>query len=387
MRFFIRPRVLAVLAVVLVSAGIVRADTSFTVPPIAAGIMLPDNQTFVVSVPTKGMLIYFDTLADKETKRIDVDFQPAFLAAQGKKLFASAKGAATVYALDAETGKELKTIKVPGEPVSALACHPSKGYLYSVNTNNEVYSIDTEKAEATKTAAKGQLIAVDPNDGTLVYTGIQKPIRDQLVFRERAGKEVTVTFEQANLRALMLKYKADAKELKLEAANNNAAVNGKAMAVSGDGKQIAMAGGGGWRSTTDPKANYAIAAFDTSDMSSLLGQIETGAYPDGIAFHPVLRLGAAYHTGLAEEILVFNTKSYVTKDTLAFKKKAIRTGPSGPILTFCGQGTKVIIATIPLVLPKGIPAEKGEGQTEMQFIPLTLTDADKEQLKKAYEKR
>jgi len=104
-----------------------------------------------------------------------------------------------------------------------------------------------------------------------------------------------------------LKYKIDGADLTLVAANDNAAVNGRGMAVSGDGKQVAMAGGGGWRSTNDPRANYAIAVFETAKMKGLNGQVETGAYPNNVAFDPVLNLGAAFNT---KEFILFNAKSF-----------------------------------------------------------------------------
>jgi len=369
------------LAVLFALAGRVPADGSVKLPPITAGVMLPDGQTLVVSVPSKGLLIYLDTTAEKETKRIDVDFQPMCLAAQGKNLFVSAKGSGMVHVLEAESGKDLKTIKVPGEPISALGCHPAKGLLYSVNQNNEVYAIDTDAGEATKTAAKGQLLAVDPTDDGFVYTGIQKPIQDQLVVKEGRGKQVIVSLEHANLRAVAAKFKPDGKDLKLVAANDNAAVNGNSMAVSRDGKAIAMAGGGGWQSKTDTKANYAVAVFDTSDLTTLLGQVDTGPYPQGIAFHPVLDLGAAFHSGITTEIAVFKSKSCVVKDTITIQKQGIPPllGPS--LLIFGGRGTKIVFATLAQPLPFPVP---GADQSEVSFYPLTLSDADKEALNKAY---
>jgi hypothetical protein len=134
-----------------------------------------------------------------------------------------------------------------------------------------------------------------------------------------------------------------------------------------------MAGGGGWRSKTDPKANYAVAVFDTDDMQTLSGQVETGAYPSGIAFHPVLNLGAAYKDGHGAEIFLFSAKSFATKENIK-----VKSGAGTNILTFGGQGAKVIFAPMP-----GIG---GEGQSTIEFLPIPLTDQDREALKKAYGK-
>jgi outer membrane protein assembly factor BamB len=320
------------------------------------------------------MLVYYDLLKDKEVKRVEVDFQPTLLTVQGARLFAGTKGAATVHVLDAETGKESKAIKVPGEPLQALACHPAKGLLYGVNTNNEVYAIDPDKATATKTKAKGQLLAIDA-DGKHVYTGIQKPIKDAIVLERGDGGKTKVYFAQDNLRAMMLKYAVEDSDLKLEAVNDNAAINGRGLCLSPDGKRIAMAGGGGWRSQTDPKANYSVAVFDTEDMTSLLGQVETGPYPSAAAFHPVLNLGVAYRDNVeAGELLPFNAKSFAKKGA------AIKTsnGGSSATLLFGGQGTKVIF------VGQGVgPLNK---EAVVEIYPLPLTDQDKEALKKAYPK-
>ena len=175
--------IVAAVAVVLAAVGRAPAEASFKVPPIAAGVMLPDGQTLVVSVPTQGTLIYFDTTADKEMKRVEVEFQPTLLAAQGKNLFVGAKGSGTIHVLEADAGKEVKVVKVPGEALVTLACHPAKGLLYSVNSADEVYAVDAETGGASKSKARGQLLVVDPKDGAFVYTGIQKPIKEQLVIR------------------------------------------------------------------------------------------------------------------------------------------------------------------------------------------------------------
>src|SRR5262249_54956838 len=160
-----------------------------------------------------------DTAAEKEAKRVELDFQPAALAAQGDKLFVAGKGAAAVHVCDAVTGKELRSVKLPGEPVIALACHPSKGLLYAANESCEVFSIDPEQGTATKTQAKGQMLAIDAADGGFIYTGVQKPIHDVVVLQQAAGGRINVSLARANVRAVMLKYAVDDQDLKLAAAN------------------------------------------------------------------------------------------------------------------------------------------------------------------------
>src|SRR5260370_32596515 len=113
----------------LLVAGAVRPDATFTYAPVGGIAMASDQQTLIVSVTSQAKLIYIDTLAEKELKQVDVEFQPTLLAVQGKNLFAAVKGAPKIVVLDAETGKAHKEISLPGEPLSAIHCHPIKGLL------------------------------------------------------------------------------------------------------------------------------------------------------------------------------------------------------------------------------------------------------------------
>src|SRR5207302_1306354 len=80
----------------------------FPLPPPGGWVMTPDNVTLIVSLPEQAQLVYFDTVASKEMKRVDLDFQPGALALQGTTLFAAARGASLVYALELESGKVKK---------------------------------------------------------------------------------------------------------------------------------------------------------------------------------------------------------------------------------------------------------------------------------------
>jgi hypothetical protein len=350
-------------------AASARADTTFTFAPVGGITMAADQQTMIVAVPSWGKLVYIDTLAEKELKQVEVDFQPTLLAVQGNKLFAAVKGAPKIFVLDADTGKALKAIALPGEPLYSLGCHPSKGLLYAVNLNHEVYSIDPATGTHKKTKAKGQLLAIDPSGGDFVYTGIQKPITDVLVIQDAGGNKVKVSLAQANTRALMLKYQIDGADLTLVAANDNAAVNGRGMSVSADGKQVAMAGGGGWRSKTDPKANYAIAVFDTTKMNDLNGQVDTGPYPNNIAFHPVLNVGAAFNT---KEVILFNAKSFIKRQS--FKTSDDSFNHPGYLL-FAGRGTKLVYCSYNAPIMK---------DSVLQIFTVPLTNEEHGQLNKAY---
>src|SRR5437867_4247626 len=81
----------------LAGAGRAGADMSFKQDGIADAVMSADNKTLIVSVPEKAELVYYDTLTEKEVKRVEVEFQPSALARQGDLLFAARKGAATIF--------------------------------------------------------------------------------------------------------------------------------------------------------------------------------------------------------------------------------------------------------------------------------------------------
>jgi PQQ enzyme repeat len=85
-------------------------------------VMTPDNVTLIVSQPKAAKLIYFDTVADKERKQVQLDFKPAALALQGATLFAAGEGSSQVYALDVATGKVKKKFDLGGDAVAQLVC-------------------------------------------------------------------------------------------------------------------------------------------------------------------------------------------------------------------------------------------------------------------------
>src|SRR5262245_56047765 len=146
-------------------ASLAHGQASYQYPPVGGIVMASDHQTMILSLPSQGKLVYFDTVGEKELKSVEVDFQPTALAIQGKKLFATAKGTAKIFVLDADTANVIREIALPGEPIGRMDCHLAKGLLYAVNLNNEVYSIDPDKGTHQKTAAKGQMFVVDPSDG------------------------------------------------------------------------------------------------------------------------------------------------------------------------------------------------------------------------------
>jgi hypothetical protein len=341
--------------------GVVREAAAFTLPPAGGAAVLNDGKTLVVSAPAQAALIYIDTAINKEIKRVELDFAPTALAVQDNQLVAGTRGASSVQVLAAATGKPIRTIKVPGEQIKALACNPHKGYVYGINTADEVIVIDPAEGTAKKTHARGHILAVGAADSRYVYTGIYKPIRSELVFH-RNGNQVTLS-KKPNINGALLKFEVQGNDLAPIAFNDSAAIFGRCVAVSPDGKLAALVGSGGWRPKSDQRVSYCIAVYETADLKTTPGQVDTEPYPTAMAFHPTLSMGAVFNGGV---LSVFSSKSFTKKDSFRVQQ------PGGALFVgFGGYGSKVIYC--PESGPKCI----------VEVIPFNLADGDKAALKEA----
>lgn len=351
-------------------ARVVQAQETLNFPSFGGMAMLPDGNTLVLTVPSEAKIAYIDTAKGKEMKRVEVDFQPQCIVVQGDRLIVSRKGSSFVYLLDAKTCKEIKHLRLPGDPVQALACHPRKDFAFATNTGDNLLVLDFEKEKVIAGKARGQLLAVDAAEGKYVYSGIQKPIRDVVLLEDR-GEQIKVSLATTNLFAMMLKYAIHPDgTLKLVAMNDNAAVNGRALGICPDGKMIAMAGGGGWRAKNDPRANYSVAVFETSDMKTQLGMIETGAYPIGVTFHPRLNIAAVFRDS-ANHLVVVNSKSLVQRENIK-----IPSGGGTATMTWGANGTVAVVATMNGDNPSAPPF------CVLNLVPLQLSPEEKQTLKK-----
>lgn len=345
-------------------------------------VMTSDNVTLILSIPARAELMYFDTMADKESNRVSLDFKPKDMALCGKHLIVAQKGASILHVLDAETGKEIKEIRVPGEPLDHVAGAPERGPVFVSNARREIYAIDPIKGTAKKTSAVGQFVAVDAK-GEFLYTGTQDPIRERLVIR-RNGGGVRASVQKTGRHAHIMKYDIRRGDAALVATNGNASINGAMMCLSPDGKRIALPGGGGWESLTARSRSYSIAVWDTKNVETMLGQVEVGAYPRNIAFHPVLNLVAADHNG--EKVSVYHGKSLAEVKVFNLNVGPGQYTPS--LLTFGGKGSKVIYVSPAAKKERGRPGVNfDENPTQLHFLPLELSDKDKAALEKAYSKR
>jgi hypothetical protein len=394
----IAPLLLALSAVPALAQVDVKLDetnsTKLPLPAPGGWVLSPDGETLIVSSPKTAEIIYIDTSKEKEVKRVKVNFQPAALALRGTSLYAVAKGSSLLYVLDvldAQTGQSKEQIRVPGDTLVQLACHPSAGPLFATNDQFEVLALKMGTSKLEKTEAQGNFLAVAPK-GDFLYTGTQKPIKDVLVLSRGPRNSVNVGVAKTNINSTIVKYSLKAEKLEPVAMKGNAAINGRALAVSPDGQKIALVGAGGMQGKSGKRV-YAIAVYDTSDLETQLGQVETGAYPSSVSFHPVLDIGVAEKFGGDRELLLFDAMSFAVIKTMAFKTRGGAASEAG-LLTFGGRGTKLIY------YPPGVPvaarnspgrvgsrARSGSNQDQqgqLYLIPLELTDDQKAELAKIF---
>ncbi len=337
---WMRVSLVALVAVAFAGTGHGQENT-FKLPALGGGAVSPDNSTLVVSLTAKAELVFFDTVAGKETKRVSVEFQPTQVAWSDKVLFVGQKSSGIVHILDADSGKELATGNAGGAVRNLIV---AKGICFASTNTRQVSAIDA-KGTTTKTEAQGTFVAADPK-GDYVYTTVE-------------GKATTDVYQ----------YKLDGTKLtktdKFYRSLKASLINVQGMGVSGDGKAVGVIAGGGWQDQ-DRKRHYGVPLYSTADMQSQLGEIETGAYPSGMAVHPVLPLMFGC---TSKEGVVVNAKSYATLQKIATPRDG------GPVvLTFIGKGQKLAWGST------------GPNDGVLKFYDLQLTKEQQAELAKVYGK-
>jgi DNA-binding beta-propeller fold protein YncE len=344
MRNWIKAGLVAVLATVFVNTA-PGEEVKFDLPAMGGFAVSPDNSTLAVSLPEKTELVFIDTLTGKETKRVTVEFQPTQMAWSDKVLFVAQKSSGNVHVLDVITGKELG-MGSAGQAVRNLAV--AKGVCFASTVNREMASIDA-KGKATKISAQGVFIAADPK-GEFVYAGIEgKATTDVTKYAVNGADLKTTGLFFRSLRASL--------------------VNVTGVGVSADGKQFGVIAGSGWADTQKGR-HYSVPLYNTEDMKSQLGELETGAYPAGMAVHPVLPLMFACN---GKQGAVFSAKSYAAGQKFATPRETQGAAPQS-VLAFVGKGRKLAWGT------------SGTDSGVLKLYDLELTDAQKADLTKAFGK-
>jgi PQQ-like domain len=323
----------------LVLANSARSDDQFDLGAMGGSAVSPDNKTLVVSLTAKAELVYIDTLAGKELKRVKVEFQPTELVSGDKVIFAAQKNSGLVHILDADSGKELAMGKT-GNSVRNLVV--AKGVCFASTDNREVYAIDA-KGNSTKAEAQGTFIAADPK-GAFVCT----------VIDGKARTDIT-------------KYTVDGTKLSkaatLEGKTGASLQNVRGVRVGQDGKLVGVVAGGGW-SDVDRKRHYGVPMYDAVDMKTQNGDLDTGAFPSGCTFHPVLPLVFACND---KQGAIFSAKSFA-----AGQKVTAPTNGSTTVLAFVAQGRKLAWGS----------SDKDRGV--LKFTNVELTKEQEDELAKGF---
>ena len=341
----------------------------FTLPAPGGFVVTPDLVTLIVSLPESAQLVFFDTVANIEQKRIDMDFKPGAMAIQGGILYVASHDGSGIYGLDLETGAVKSEFTLPANSIAQLACHREKGLLYASTADLSVFSVDPADGSVTKTAATGTFLAVDPVNGMTVYTGAQPRQAGVVLIIKEEEDVIRLIWDRWGCRAAILKCAVKGKQLKVESIQDNAACNGWQMHLTPDGKRIMIIGGGGWRPPAEggTGGGYVTAVFKADNVKSMAGQAPHGS---GIIFHPVLNFGVTNQLG--RSLAIFNAKSLAkTKEY----QVAAGADQRSLILAFGGKGTKVLLWN------GANPASKTEG---LHFLPLELTKQERSALEQVY---
>jgi hypothetical protein len=327
----------------------VQAKAEFEFQGVGGFALAPDNVTLAVGLTAKPELVYIDTTAGKELRRVAIEFQPGPMAWQDKFLFVCQKAGGVVHILEAGTGKEVATAKV-GSTVRTLACHPRHGLAFATNIKGELWMLNAKGRSMHIKAAKAHVAAMDPSDGKSLYTLYEGRIRTDLTKLAVLpnGVKFGPTLQRACGRNLY------------------------GVFVTGDGKQVGASCGGGYDEAGSGRRHYAIPLYSTADMKTMLGEI----VPNGLmAAHPVLPLAAVVRMNAPPNsegyCHILNTSTYAEVSKHPLGKR----GGNPMVLTFGGKGRKLVCGL-----------DRGKGVTSLQIMDLTLTRAQEEAIEKAFPK-
>jgi hypothetical protein len=357
--------------------------------------------TLVVGLPD-GKLDYIDTVAVKELKQVEAPVRPDLLAVQGQRLFVGSQGGNVVHVLDRDSGEDKKEIKLPAGGLSALVCNPDKGPAYAaLAKDNRIAAIDPDAGAAAFLEPRGKdpLLALNkdgtpqnppyPLSGALTCLAMDPNHSDTLYATYLLnGRGVSGT-------AVLAKFTVKGKALEGVGVNQSAAYgdsghgDSPVARVSGDGKKVGVADGYGYRVPVGaPSPDRRMGVFAADDVGALSGLVTCGimgfqGWGKGrdMAFHPVLDLGAVEEADANTVNAQGGNGQWLTRLHLFSSKSLAEVGtfelpynlngkPGGLLLTFGGRGTKLIYYD--------------GSQGYLRFIPLTLSDKDKEALAKAY---
>ena len=338
--------------------------------PIPGGFAVtPDLVHLIVSQPESAELLYFDTVKEKLTRKVELEFQPGPMVLRDDSLFVAGVGSSVIHEVNWKTGKVVREMAIPGDGISHLAVHPKQPLVFASTNVLEVYVVDMAERKAYKTKASGDHLAVSP-DGESLFTGMQPRSPDGvLLIRETPDGAIRFIFDNWGVRATLAKYKISGHSLSLTSSQPNASVNGYRMHLSPDGKRVMLPGGGGWRPPADggTGGGYVIAIFDAGNLNAKLGQAPHG---EAIVYHPLLNVAAI--SGSGHNLLLCDGKSFKERQNIKFSEGG---HGGGHLLAFVGKGTKIALYN------GANPKATNEG---LHFFNIDLNKEERAQLTKAY---
>ena len=294
-------------------SGNFRQESIINLTGMGGFAVSPDNSTMVVSLPSRTELVFIDTVACKEIRRVIVEFQPTQMVWSDNVLFVAQKSSGIVHIIDTNNGKELATGNASG-PVRNLTT--AKGVCFASNSNRQVFSID-KKGTSAETLAAGTFVAADPK-GDYVYTVVEGRVTTDVMKYEVIGSQLKPT--NPIFRSL-----------------RTSLINVQGIGISGDGKVFGVVAGGGWTDLED-KTHYSVPLYSTGDMKSQFGDLEVGPYPCAMVVHPILPLMFACN---GNQGAVYNAKSYVPGQRISTPKTVFGAGAPS-VLAFVGRGEKLV---------------------------------------------
>ncbi len=248
-------------------------------------------------------------------------------------LYAVMNEPARIEMIEPLTGKVVTTYPLRTAAPTSLAVFPVQDRAY-FPADQEVQELNLKTGAVSKTSIPGQVVAGHPSQRFL-YSYV-KPER-----RGAGGGRViidgrAVYFPNTNwLQSTLFKSVVAPKGLLLADVRDNAASNAVRMSVSPDGNWVALAGGGGWRSTIKgQEGGYGVAVFSAHNFEHLQGFFKTDAYPMGVCFNPV--------TGQTAAIRGDDAKVYHLGDS---KTAAELKGKFAGASAWSGNGRYLVLAT------------------------------------------
>jgi S1-C subfamily serine protease/Tfp pilus assembly protein PilF len=269
----------------------VAIDKTITEP--VTDLLTDPQGRYILALVKDAPHYYVITTEDKPAIRKVTVSKPilASCLVQGS-LYAAAREPNRIEQIEPLTGKVMTTYSLRSAPPSSLAVFPVQERAY-FPVDQEVQELNLKSGAVSKSSIPGQVVIGHPNQRFL-YSYIKPDRRSggggRVIIDGRAIYFPNTNWQQSTL----FKSVVAPKGLMLADVRDNAASNAFRMSLSPDGNWVALAGGGGWRSTIKgQETGYGVAVFSAHNFEHLQGFFKTDAYPQGVCFNPVTGQTAA----------------------------------------------------------------------------------------------